>query len=265
MARPLTVHYERHGNGTPALCFVHGFACALDDWRHQVAALRACHTVVACDLPGHGKSPGAPEACDIERFGDEVAQLLRETALADAILVGHSMGCRVVLQTCLAMPERVAGVVLIDGSFQGAAGAQAAEQAASAVAQRGYAAFARALFADMFLAPSDMSERINARAATLPEAIGARLFPAMARWDATHMRAALAAVRVPLLVIQSTYMNAERKRVSLQRGQSSPWLDMVRELAPHAGIEIVPGVGHFSMLEAPQEVNALLASFLARI
>ena len=47
------------------------------------------------------------------------------------------------------------------------------------------------------------------------------------------------------MVIQCTYMDATLKRQSLQAGQSSPWLDGVREYAPNARIEIVSGAGHF--------------------
>jgi pimeloyl-ACP methyl ester carboxylesterase len=84
----------------------------------------------------------------------------------------------------------------------------------------------------------------------------------MARWDAENMERALAAVKVPLLVIQSTYLNAERKRVALKDGETTPWLDMVRRQAPQALIEIIPGVGHFPQLEAPDQVNELLSGLI---
>jgi pimeloyl-ACP methyl ester carboxylesterase len=89
------------------------------------------------------------------------------------------------------------------------------------------------------------------------------LFPRISRWDAQHMNAALAAVQVPLMVIQSTYMGPTLKRVSLQEGQSSPWLDRIREYAPNARIEIVSGAGHFVHMEVGEQVNALLQDFLA--
>ena len=63
--------------------------------------------------------------------------------------------------------------------------------------------------------------------------------------------------------MQSTMMNAERIRVSLTSGQTSPWLDLVKSRAPTARIEIIPGIGHFPQLEAPEKVNALLADFAA--
>ena len=75
------------------------------------------------------------------------------------------------------------------------------------------------------------------------------------------MDAALAAVRVPLLAIQSTTLSPESVRVSLAPGESSPWLDLVRQLVPTARVEVVTGVGHFAQIEAADRVGALIADF----
>jgi pimeloyl-ACP methyl ester carboxylesterase len=232
---------------------VHGFACTHADWRLQLAKFGAEHDIFAPDLRGHGRTHARPEDCSIETYGSDIAALLDGKDLKDAVLVGHSMGCRVVLQAYLNAPERVAGLVLIDGSFQGARPPVTIED---------YPAFARNLFEGMFLAPGELGKAIIERAARLPASVGAALFPRMARWDAENMERALAAVKVPLLVIQSTYLNAERTRVSLKDGETTPWLDMVRRQSPQALIEIISGVGHFPQLEAPEQVNELLSGFI---
>ena len=54
------MHFVRTGAGSPALVFVHGFACSLDDWRPQIEHFEQSHTVVACDLRAHGRTPGRP-------------------------------------------------------------------------------------------------------------------------------------------------------------------------------------------------------------
>lgn len=257
--------YERAGAGAPPLVFVHGFGCAHEDWRPQVEAFRPRYMTIACDLRGHGQSPGAPESCSIETYGADVAALLRALNLSGAVLVGHSMGTRVVMQACLDAPERVAALVLVDGSFQAAAGERAEEDVRRTIASAGWAAFAAGLFEQMFFTPSATADRICARAARLPEAIGSSLFPRMVRWDARHMAATLGRVGVPMLAIQSTAMTPERKRVPLAPGGTAPFLEMIRSHAPHARIEIVPGVGHFTMLEAPDAVNRLIADFAARV
>lgn len=259
------LYYERTGAGAPPIVFVHGFACAHEDWAPQVNAFGGRHQVITCDLRGHGRSPGEPGSCDIEHYGADVAALLRALGLSGALLVGHSLGTRVVLQACLDAPDRVAGLVLVDGSFQAPAGERSAEDVRRDIASAGYAAFASALFEQMFFAPGAAADRIRARAVRLPEAIGAALFPRMVAWDARHMAAALGRVGVPLLAIQSTMITAERRRVPLAAGATTPFLELIRSRAPQATIEVVPGVGHFTMLEAPAAVNRLLAGFVARL
>jgi len=258
------LNYQRAGSGMPALVFVHGFACAHADWRHQVGAFAGRHGVVACDLRGHGASPGDPGSCNIETYGADVATLVAALDLTGVVLVGHSMGCRVVLQAYAEAPERIVGLALIDGSSVGAGGERAVEAARATVAA-GYSAFVRSLFTQMFFTPGPEADRLIERGLALHEPIGAALWPSMVGWDARRMTGALESVRVPLLVIQSTAMSPERGRVPLAAGGTSPWLELVRRHAPGSEIEIVPGVGHFAMLEAPQRVNAALAAFLERL
>lgn len=254
------------GSGVPELVFVHGFGCDHTDWAAQVAEFGARQAVLACDLRGHGRTPGQAGDASIETLGADVARLVSGRGLREPILVGHSLGCRVVLEAYTRAPERVAGLVLIDGSRLGDADpAQAEEAMRAAIDFVGFPAFADALFSAMFLEPSADARRIVARGKRLPGALGAALFPAMARWDAERMDAALDAVRAPLLVIQTTTLSPDRKRVALKAGESSAWLDLVRRRVAGARIEVIAGVGHFPQIEAPAQVNALLASFVGSL
>lgn len=242
---------------------MHGFACTHADWQAQVAYFGADHPTYTPDLRGHGATHARPEDCSIETYGSDIAALLEGKDLKGAVLIGHSMGCRVVLQACLNAPGRVAAVALIDGSYRGGGDPAAAERAGrAAIAADGYLEFQRRLFDGMFLAPSALSQATVERAMRLPESVGAMLHPRIARWDAANMEAALAAVKVPLLVIQSTSVLAGGKRVALNAGESSPWLDLVRRQAPQAQIEIIPRMGHFPQLEAPQVVNKYLGKLI---
>lgn len=245
---------------------MHGFCCSHEDWLLQTNELKKQFEIVACDLRGHGLTPGEPFECSIEHFGGDVAALLSSLDLEKSVLIGHSMGCRVVLEAARLAPERVAGIVLIDGSRQGSGEPHAAEAAAkAAIEKNGYRAFAENLFRQMFFAESPLKEAIVARALRRPDAIGASLWPQMARWDAAEGDAALKAVRCPLLAIQSTTRDpVTLKRAMLGKGESSPWLDLVRQHVPRARIEVLPGIGHFTMIEAPAEVNRLIRDFAAR-
>jgi pimeloyl-ACP methyl ester carboxylesterase len=241
---------------------VHGFLCSHEDWRLQLKELKQKHEVIACDLRGHGSTPGRPHECSIEHFGGDIAALVVHLGFEKAVLIGHSMGCRVVLEANRIAPERVAGIVLIDGSRAGSGDPDGAEAAARAqIEQNGYQAWAEDLFRQMFFKPTPASERLVQRAVRQSAEIGAALWPRMARWDAAILEAALAAVHAPVLVIQSTTRNAQGQRGPLQPGQTSPWLDLLKNKLPNCRIEILPGLGHFAQLEAPERVNRLIAEF----
>ncbi len=258
------MHYVRAGSGAPPLVFVHGFCCSHEDWFLQVNSLKGRFEVVACDLRGHGQTPGRPHEASIEHFGGDVAALIANMDLPKAILVGHSMGCRVVLEAARVAPERVAGLVLIDGSQQGSGDPAAAESSARAfIDSKGWDAFASGLFGQMFLQESDLSRAIVARARRVPAENGMALWPRMARWDASYAEKVLSELRVPLLAIQTTYLNPERKRLSLQTGQSSPWLDLIKHKTRNPRIEVLPGLGHFPQIEAAAAVNRLISGFAA--
>lgn len=257
------MHFIRRGSGTPALVFVHGFACSLEDWRAQLGHFEKAHEVVACDLRAHGETPGRPHECSIEHYGGDVAALVNNLALASVVLIGHSMGCRVVLEANRLVADKVAGLVLVDGSRLADRDPDAAEAAArAAIDNLGYPAFAENLFRQMFLAASPMAEAIVRRAVSTSGAFGPDLWTRMARWDAGSMDAAFAAVRAPILAVQTTTRDARLKRTPLKAGETSPWLDYVR--GHGARVEVIPDTGHFPQLERPAALNDLIGAFLGR-
>jgi pimeloyl-ACP methyl ester carboxylesterase len=73
---------------------------------------------------------------------------------------------------------------------------------------------------------------------------------------------ALRRLKVPVLAIQSTTVDADLKRVPITPGVETPWMKAIRENVPGARIVPIEGVGHFTMLEAPERVNELLSRFL---
>jgi pimeloyl-ACP methyl ester carboxylesterase len=97
----------------PAIVFVHGAAFDHSVWQWQ-SRWFAHHgfTVLAPDLPGHGKSPGGARKT-IADMADWVAALIEAAALQEAALVGHSMGSLVALETALRHPARVSRLALV--------------------------------------------------------------------------------------------------------------------------------------------------------
>jgi pimeloyl-ACP methyl ester carboxylesterase len=258
------MHFIRRGRGTPVLVFVHGFCCSHADWQPQLDFFSPTNEVVACDLRGHGDTPGRPQECSIEHYGGDVAALVNNLELSNAILIGHSMGTRVILEAARLVPKKIQGLVLVDGSRSASGDPDTAEATAKTfVEKNGYPAFAENLFRQMFFKSSAEADAIVARALTRPAEMGATLWTRMARWDASQIEPALAAVRCPVLAIQSTTRDAKLNRSPLKAGQTTPYLDLLREKLRQVRIEVVPDTGHFTMLEEPETVNRLIREFAA--
>jgi pimeloyl-ACP methyl ester carboxylesterase len=259
------IHHVVTGNGGTPIVFVHGFACAHSDWDAQVAHLSPRHRTVAVDLRGHGASPGAPAECSIERYGADVAEVMRALALAPAVLVGHSMGCRVVVEAALQAPERTAGVILVDGSqFAAVMEPILMERFAT---PDGYVTITNALFNDMFTARSDnaVATAVVERALRLPRPIGEKMLTDLLRYDVGRLTGSLASLRVPVMALQTTFSNEKRERSTMREGQTTPYLDMLRASIPSARVEIIEHTGHFPQLDESVRTNTMIESFLATL
>ena len=97
----------------PTIVFVHGAAFDHSVWQWQSRYL-AHHgrSVLAVDLPAHGRSPGALRE-SIEQWGEWLAAFIDAAGLAKPALVGHSMGSLIVLATALADPRRISRLALV--------------------------------------------------------------------------------------------------------------------------------------------------------
>jgi pimeloyl-ACP methyl ester carboxylesterase len=259
------IHHVVTGNGRPPIVFVHGFACAHSDWDAQVRHFSPAYQTVAVDLRGHGASPGEAAECSIERYGADVAEVMRALALRPAVVIGHSMGCRVAIEAALQAPAQTAGVILVDGSqFAPTMETVLAEQFAS---PDGYATITNDMFNDMFTSRSDstVAASVVARALRLPRPIGERMLTDMLRYDIGRLTSSLASLRVPVMVLQTTYRNENRKRRTMRRGQTTPYLDMLRVNVPSVQIEIIEDTGHFPQLDQSARTNTEIYGFLGML
>jgi pimeloyl-ACP methyl ester carboxylesterase len=97
----------------PTVLFVHG---AGQD--HSIWALAARHfarhdrNALAVDLPGHGRSGGAP-LCSVEAIADWLVAVLDATGLPRAAIAGHSLGSLAALAAAARHPGRVRAIALV--------------------------------------------------------------------------------------------------------------------------------------------------------
>jgi pimeloyl-ACP methyl ester carboxylesterase len=101
----------------PAVVFIHGAEHDHSVWVLQSRYLaHHGYGVLAADLPGHGRSEGAPLA-SVEAIADWIPALLDAAGAKQAALVGHSMGSLVALDCAGRHPARVSRVALIAAAF----------------------------------------------------------------------------------------------------------------------------------------------------
>ena len=97
----------------PTIVFVHGNGLDHTVW-HMQSRYFAHHgkNVLAVDLPGHGRSEGAP-LTTIAAMGDWIVDVLDALEIDQAAIVGHSMGSLVSLEAAARHPDRVSKLVLV--------------------------------------------------------------------------------------------------------------------------------------------------------
>jgi pimeloyl-ACP methyl ester carboxylesterase len=106
----------------PAVVMVHGAAFDHSVWQWQSRYLaHHGHGVLAVDLPAHGRSPGNVRT-SIEAMADWLAALIDAAGLSSVVLVGHSMGSLVTLDTALRHPARVSRLALLGAAVPMAVG-----------------------------------------------------------------------------------------------------------------------------------------------
>ena len=262
------VTYDVTGAGTPAILFIHGYSCSGNDWRLQVRDLSASHTCITMDLRGHGRSGPASGDLTMAALAADAIALLDALKIRSAVLAGHSMGTRIALEAALQAPERVSGLVLVDGSKLEARPEAVREEISAAIDELGFAGWSEKNMSAMFLgglAPADR-EIIVQRAIALGAPMGLQLYENMTAWDQSRLALAIKQVESPTSVIQSTSIlpGEARQRCFVDEAPNSPWLDAWRNQG-RANIVTLPQTGHFAMLEQPRQVNKIICELIKQI
>ena len=97
----------------PTIVLLHGAGFDHTSWAlHSRWFAHHGYGVLAPDLPGHGRSSGAPLPT-IADMADWTAALLDAAGAAKARLIGHSMGSLIALETAARHPAKVSALGLI--------------------------------------------------------------------------------------------------------------------------------------------------------
>ncbi|MGZ9166802.1 MAG: alpha/beta fold hydrolase, partial [Anaerolineales bacterium] len=112
------VHYEVYGRGKPVI-LLHGWLGSWGLWQETMSFLGRYYRTYALDFWGFGESGKKRETYAVQDFVSLVDQFMEQLGIANAPLVGHSMGGTVSLAVAIKYPQRVNKVVVVGSPIVG--------------------------------------------------------------------------------------------------------------------------------------------------
>ena len=193
------IYFEEHGKGEPVV-LVHGFASRADhNWgaMNWFTTLSPHYRVVALDCRGHGKSgkPHDSAAYGGEMMGEDVIRLLDHLGIKRTLIMGYSMGARIVTGLLMNHPERLHAAVL--GGI-GAVSASAPSFDRQPIVEALRAETASGLTAQRAREFRQFAESVGNDLKALAAVMASN------REDFTGERIAAAKIRVPVMVVIGT-------------------------------------------------------------
>ncbi|MBA4008085.1 MAG: alpha/beta hydrolase [Erythrobacter sp.] len=271
----LKVHLRDEGpRDAPAIMLLHGSNADLHTWEPWVEALKARYRVIRFDQVGHGLTgPDTKEDYATASFVADIGEVADKLGLSTFILGGNSMGGKHALAFAIAHPERLAGLVLVDGS-----GGPMLKIARLAKDKKdsGNIGFTIArmpgvnLIAEQItprsLIQQSLEQSVSVKSVASPAAVDRYWellrYPGnrratLARFSQPYdplAEADIAKVQVPTLIL----WGEEDRIIPVEAGQ---WL---AKTLPANTLRIYPGIGHLPHEEAPKATLADLEPWLAK-
>lgn len=239
----------------PAAVFVHGAGMDRTVWQFQARSF-AHHgfSVLAVDLPGHGRSEGAAPS-SIAGYATWLWEFLNAAGVRAFSLVGHSMGALIALRMAAERPERVTRLALLGVAARMPVHADllSAAERDDHVALELLASWSHARPAHAGGHPTPglwtTGSTVRLLERSRPGVLHAGLTACHAYDGATGDAAA---VRCPTLLLMGEDDRMTRPASAVP----------ISEAVPECRIVILAGTGHMSMVERPDAVIDALASFL---
>jgi lipase len=107
----------RAGSGPEPVICLHGITAQHRAFNALARYLGPSRSLVGVDLRGRGDSAKPGSGYGLGAHAGDVIRVLDHLGLQQAVILGHSMGGFVALETALSYPNRVRALVLLDGGW----------------------------------------------------------------------------------------------------------------------------------------------------
>lgn len=242
------LNYERKGSGE-VVVLIHGFLGGISIFDKIITPLTDRFDVIAIDLPGHGKSE-IPEVEEytIDRYVEEIFEVLTAELVDKAYWIGHSMGGYITLAAIEKQNKNIKKAILLYSSDL----PDSAEQIEKRTKQQqeikedGVGAFVDGII-DKFLAPDAKTEDILFAKEVAHEAKAEGLVAALgAMKSRKNQQNLMDTTTTPILIIEG-----EQDKVVTPIETTNKNVKKVKT-----------NTGHLGMVEDPQNVIREILSFL---
>ncbi|MEL6335353.1 MAG: 3-oxoadipate enol-lactonase [Pseudomonadota bacterium] len=243
----------------PALVFANSLGTDHRIWDPLMAVLArgplADRRMLHYDKRGHGLTDGGPAAWQIDDLVADLAALMAARGIADAVVVGLSVGGLIAQGLAAARPDLVRGVVLCDTAAKIGTDAMW-DGRIEAVESGGMAAIVDATMERWFTAPF--------------RADPARLTPwrtMMLRCDPAGYSATARAIRDADYRERAAALSLPALAVVGEADGSTPpeMVEQTARLIPGCGFEVIAGAGHIPCVEQPEALAALIEGFVTTL
>ena len=242
------INYYIKGSEKKALVFVHGYSCSSEYWWPQLEYFSKNYTTIAVDLAGHGKSGLNRKEYSMEAFGDDVKSVIEHLDLNQVVLIGHSMGGPVIVKAASSLGMKTRLIIGVDTfhdlTTEGIGGF--ARIAVNTMFQLFYDSMTEDSIDDFFIekTDNDLEDWIRNDALKSPKNISQGTLDALLTMNYPE---SLSELSVPMIALNAR---------SFRETKLDSNFDTYKDLQ----IEFMEDVGHFIMLERPDEFNKWLES-----
>ena len=251
------LYYRIQGSGSPII-LVHALGMDHSMWDPQVQEFSGGYQVITYDLRGHGQSESPDHPYSIDLFADDLDQFLHFLGLKKAMVLGLSLGGRILLRFAQKYPREVGAMILADAQSETPPeGVQRFQVLAEIARKEGMNKVAELFFSWPLLQTlaqrnPERFEREKKRFLHT-SAIGlANTFLAIAGMES--LTGELKLIQAPTLALAGE-----------EDDPYLSYLDLYARQIPDCRKKTVPQAGHLSNLENPQAFNQIVLSFLREV
>lgn len=252
----LNIHYQEMGKkqtNTPTLLFIHGWCADLSSFDEQMKYFSETNQCIAVDLPGFGKSSRPKLDYTMTIYGEILNEFCAKLKLKKPVLLGHSLGGLIALEMSWQKPKLPAAIILVDPApiIKHKDMIQNMQRSLEAIQSKGASHQVNTMMERFLFLPSDpehLKDQIRKTARNTDQNTAETIWENIITYDGKQ---AFKSATAPI-----AYISAEK----LQNSYS----DLARYQPDMAWAQVMRAA-HYAHLSEPQQVNAMIDSFLRHL